>query len=289
MPDRQFSRHHFPLISSSQRAYEREVRKVKREIATGQAHGQDMAAERMRLGVVQRRLRKHCAASSLRRDYSREKAYGVAEQPRALTLGVAENRARQDRDAYRVDARRVGSKGYASMVRGAFGGCGEQALADARRMLAHRAGTACEDLYAYDLTEGRRLDSVTSSRARQSVEPSGRMRERVDAAVAAGHDVATLHNHPGSSLPSAADIRALKASGARMGVIAAHDGTLYTYEFVGEPAPGYNLDQETLRTVYENRAQDEARALEAIEQLLGVRIVHLSPRGRGVSGSQPTA
>ena len=90
-------------------------------------------------------------------------------------------------------------------------------------------------------------------------------------------------------MPSAADLRALKASGARMGAIAAHDGTLYTYELIGEPAPGYNLDQETLRTVYDNRAQDEAKALEAMEQLLGVRIVHLSPRGRGASGPQPAA
>lgn len=272
-----------------QRAYEREVRKVKREVGLGQRDGYDMAAQRMRLGVLQRRLREHCEANALRRDYSRERAYGVDEQPRALILSMAENRARQDRKAYRVDARRVGSKGYASMVRSVFGACGEQALADVRRMLAHRAGTACEDLYAYDLTDGRRLGSVTSSKARQSVEPSERMRERMAAAVRAGHDVATLHNHPGSSMPSAADLRALKASGARMGAIAAHDGTLYTYELVGEPAPGYNLDQETLRTVYDNRAQDEAKALEAMEQLLGVRIVHLSPRGRGVSGPQPAA
>lgn len=272
-----------------QRAYEREVRKVKREVGLGQRDGHDMAAQRMRLGVLQRRLREHCEANALRRDYSRERAYGVAGQPRALILSMAENRARQERKAYRVDTRRVQSKGYASMVRGQFGACGDMALADARRMLAHRAGTACEDLYAYDLTEGRRLGSITSSKARQSVEPSERMRERVAAAVRAGHDVATLHNHPGSSMPSAADLRALKASGARMGAIAAHDGTLYTYELVGEPAPGYNLDQETLRTVYDNRAQDEAKALEAMEQLLGVRIVHLSPRGRGVSGPQPAA
>ena len=72
----------------NQRGYEREVRKVKREIATGQAYGQDMTAERARLGMLQRRLREHCAANSLRRDYARERAYGVAEQPRALGAGA---------------------------------------------------------------------------------------------------------------------------------------------------------------------------------------------------------
>lgn len=261
-----------------QRAIEREVRKVKREVGLGQRGGHDMAAQRMRLGVLQRRLREHCEANALRRDYSRERAYGVDEQPRALRLSLAENRARQDRKAYRVNARRVGSKGYASMVRNVFGACGEQALADVRRMLAHRAGTACEDLYAYDITEGRRLDSVTSSEARQTVEPSERMRNRVGDAVRAGHEVATLHNHPGSSMPSAADIRALKASGARLGVIAAHDGTLYTYELVGASAAGYNIDDESMRAAYNRRADDEEKAFEAIEQLFGVRIVHLAPR-----------
>lgn len=71
-----------------QRAYEREVRKVKREVGLGQRDGHDMAAQRMRLGVLQRRLREHCEANALRRDYSRERAYGVGEQPRALGLGT---------------------------------------------------------------------------------------------------------------------------------------------------------------------------------------------------------
>ena len=56
----------------------------------------------------------------------------------------------------------------------------------------------------------------------------------------------------------------------------AHDGTIYTYELVGEPVPGYNLDQETLSFVYSKRSDDEKRAFEAIEQLLGVKIVHRS-------------
>lgn len=270
-----------------QRGLERQVRKVKREVAAGQARGLGMEDERVRLGVLQKRLRDHCEANKLRRDYSRERAYGVAEQPRALKLSLAENTARQDRRDYRVNARRVGSRGYAAMVRGVFGSCGDVALDDARRMLAHRAGTAGEDLYAYDLTVGRRLDSVTSSKSRQSVVPSMRMRKRIEAAAAAGHDVATLHNHPGSHIPSAEDVRALKASGARFGVIAAHDGTVYRYEVVGEPAPSYTV--EDILRVFGSRGKDEGRALEAVEQLIGVRIVHLTPRGRGVSETQPSS
>lgn len=265
-----------------QRALERRVRATKREVAVGQAQGLDMAAKRAELGVAQRRLREHCAAKGLHRDYSREKAYGVAEQPRALRLSVAENTARADAKAYGVDRRRVGSKGYASLVRSVFGACGEAALADARRMLAHRGGTACEDLYAYDLTEGRRIASVTTSKARQRVEPDARMRRRVEAAVAQGHEVATLHNHPGSTMPSAGDILTLRATGARLGVIAAHDGTVYTYEVVGSPAPGYTVDDKSLRLAYDKRRDDEEGAFKAIEQLFGVRIVHLAQGERRI-------
>ena len=74
--------------TQKQRAYEREVRKVKREVGLGQRDGRDMAAQRMRLGVLQRRLREHCEANTLRRDYSRERAYGLQGRPRALGLGT---------------------------------------------------------------------------------------------------------------------------------------------------------------------------------------------------------
>lgn len=261
-----------------QRALERKVREQKRAIALGQENGCDMAAERYSLGRTQARLRELCSERHLRRDYGRERAYGVAGQPRALLVSVRENRAREDARRYRVDARAVGSKGWASMVSRELGPCGDLAVQDARRMLAHRGGTAGEDLYAYDLTAGRRLDSVVSSRARQGVEPSGRMRRRVDEAVAAGHEVATLHNHPGSSMPSAADVLSLKATGCAFGAIACHDGTLYVYRIVGEPAPGYTLDDDALSRAYAQRPGDEARAFEAIRQLFGVEIVHLKAR-----------
>lgn len=70
--------------TQKQRAYERQIRKVKREIATGQAHGKDMASERAYLGALQAKQRAHVKANHLTRDYAREKAYGVKQQPTAL-------------------------------------------------------------------------------------------------------------------------------------------------------------------------------------------------------------
>jgi hypothetical protein len=71
--------------TQKQRAYERQIRKVKREIATGQAHGQDMASERAYLGALQAKQRAHVKANHLTRDYAREKAYGVKQQPTPVT------------------------------------------------------------------------------------------------------------------------------------------------------------------------------------------------------------
>ena len=68
-----------------QRALERQVRATKREIALGQERGLDMTEARYRLGAQQKRLRDHCARTGLPRDGERERAYGVREQPRALS------------------------------------------------------------------------------------------------------------------------------------------------------------------------------------------------------------
>lgn len=270
-----------------QRRYEAAIRRTKREIAVGRELGLDMTDKRVLLGRQQARVRQWCAEKGLPRDYERERAYGAGRQPRALRLTSRENTAREDARRYRVDTRAVGSRGYASMVRGQFPGVEEAAVEDARRMLSHRAGTAFEDLYAYDLTDGRRLGSVTTSRERQKVEFSPKLAAAVAEAVSAGHEVVTLHNHPGSSIPSAADVLSLTRSGAARGVIACHDGSLYVYEVVGEPAPGYRVwydgAHDSIRDAYRLRISDgEERALRGIESVLGVRIVHLQTRSRGM-------
>lgn len=67
-----------------QRRLERQVRKYKRRIACGEERGLDMTGDRARLGQAQKRVRQWCKQNTLPRQYEREKAYGVAKQPRAL-------------------------------------------------------------------------------------------------------------------------------------------------------------------------------------------------------------
>lgn len=72
--------------TQTQRRLEAKVRATKREIALGEASGVDETPARVRLGELQGRLRDHCEANGLRRDYGRERAYAVpgTVQPRAL-------------------------------------------------------------------------------------------------------------------------------------------------------------------------------------------------------------
>ncbi len=67
-----------------QRRLERQVRKYKRRIACGEERGLDMTGDRARLGQAQKRVRQWCKQNKLPRQLERERAYGVAKQPRAL-------------------------------------------------------------------------------------------------------------------------------------------------------------------------------------------------------------
>ncbi len=72
--------------AQAQRRLESEVRAAKREVAFGEEAGADMTAARVRLGKLQGKLKAHCESNHLRRDYSRERAYGLpsGSQPKAL-------------------------------------------------------------------------------------------------------------------------------------------------------------------------------------------------------------
>lgn len=194
----------------------------------------------------------------------------------ALNEGMSLESWRDLRESLSVNLDRIASKEYAAAVKGAFGdGCGDVALKDVRRMLKHRSGTAFEDLYVYDVTDGKRLDSVVNATREREVLPSERMLSRMAEASGAGHEIAMAHNHPGSSLPSIADLRALRGGGASFGVIACHDCTLLRYQLIEGDERWYNLTDEMLQGAVAARllrGKSEQEAFAAIEMEWGVRI-----------------
>ena len=197
----------------------------------------------------------------------------------AISEGMSVEEWRAVRASLEVDKARIDSKGYKRAVKEAFGGNPpDTALADIRRILRHRSGTPYEDLYAYDVTNGKRLASVTTSEVEREVRASKKMKRRIKGAIDSGAEVVMLHNHPGSSIPSAADIASLKASGSSFGVIACHDGSLYRYSLVGEPMRGYTVDDELISFIIKTakiRGKGETSAFIALEEKLGVKIEHL--------------
>lgn len=104
LPDRSFAaeREHFCMTSEEyyeatqrQRAMERAIRGTKRQIAAMEQAGVGLESptyvqKRLVLGRQQKRLREWCSSHNLQRMPDRERAYGVAKQPRALTGGHRE-------------------------------------------------------------------------------------------------------------------------------------------------------------------------------------------------------
>lgn len=218
------------------------------------------------------RLGEYPAANEISQEIERV----LAERAEAEAVAESESEDWKDAQARRtVDMSLIGGKAYRSNVRALFGDLHETAYADIARMLGHRSGTPYEDLYAYDMDEGTRLGSVVTSTEPKRVEPTADLSSKMAAAVRDGHEVIMVHNHPDSSCPSASDIRSLIATGARRGVIACHDGSLYSYEVVGDPAPGYTVDDDTIRMLAQLRGGDEADLLKGFEESLGVHVEHL--------------
>ena len=92
-----------------------------------------------------------------------------------------------------------------------------------------------------------------------------------------GKKIALLHNHPGSSIPSASDLVSLSESGASLGIAACHNASIYTFKKTKEPDVGYNIDEESIdlvMTVWGDRDQDKLFA--AIEERFGIRIEYYS-------------
>lgn len=198
-----------------------------------------------------------------------------AKAPLTAVPGPLNEPAWQDeRERRGVDLDRIKSRAYRSLVRSALSAAAEVAYRDIVRMLGHRSGTPYEDLYAYGLVSGCRLGSIVNAHRPKRVELSQELCEAIAEATREDR-VALVHSHPDSLPPSAADIQSLAATGAKRGVIACHDGSLYVFEIRGAPVPGYTISDETIRMLQQLRDKDESDVLRGYEESLGVHVEHL--------------
>ena len=108
-----------------------------------------------------------------------------------------------------------------------------------------------------------------------TVAPPAKFGEKVEAAIGDGRRVALLHNHPKSGVPSATDLLTVGGKGCDMGIIAAHDGSIYTFKKVSEPDAFYNIDNDTVED-FLILFKDEKDLLRAFRERLGFKVEHLS-------------
>ena len=231
-----------------QRELERRVRRYKRRVAMGQEAGLDMAPDRAKLGRAQAEVRAWCRANRLPRRYDLERAYGVAEQPRALGgLAAAQPLVPKGPGGpLGVNAKVVNSAGYERRIhslpipkRAADG-----VRREAGRVLADCDGTQRERMAAVEWSTGR---TVADSFGREAKDGRASLTAGQAAACAgAKGGVVLVHNHPASGRPSFPDIEAVAANGfVRGSVVACHDGTMYYLQ----------SDHGSLRKIY-NQLRD---------------------------------
>ena len=146
------------------------------------------------------------------------------------------------------------------------------AFQQAKAMLNHRNGTKYEDLTFIDTVTGKYLTRDDYD-VENEVLPSRRMRSMVTNNDP--YTVIAVHNHPGSSVPSIADIESAYRHKYKYGVVACHNGTVMKYEVLGEyneVIVGILLDKAN-KNLYNGSEEELAKTLEMLKAeniLLGV-------------------
>lgn len=96
----------------------------------------------------------------------------------------------------------------------------------AKEMLSHRSGTKFEDLAFVDSITGKSLINKGYDQENRA-KPSKKMQKMLRKAEP--YTIIGVHNHPGSSVPSLADIRACMERKYKCGVVVCHNGAIYVY------------------------------------------------------------
>lgn len=265
--------------TQAQRRMEARVREAKREVSVGEAAGADVTAARVRLGELQGRLRDHCRANHLRRDYERERAYGLPggmSQPRALRSLPLEQRERlipREQEArgtaYDVSRRAVNGRAY----RGKFDAAGlpKRAAAscyvEARRILCDRDGTDGERMSVVSWRTGERVCDTfgLGTQAERVGLTLGQYRR----AASTDGGVVVLHNHPASTRPSWADLKSVAAHDfVRASLVLCHDGTIYATSGTSpQLIRAYHGILSECRAKYAGSLPEESIEMKALDEL----------------------
>lgn len=211
----------------------------------------------------------------------RERMKAILNANPELSVMEAENKWVERSKGYVSNMEAVDSKAYKRVVSNIVGEeNAENVWKDMRHTLKVKSGKPRESLFVYDLTDGTRIGSFTDSKDDlQAIMPRA-IRDAAVSASSGGHSVVIMHNHPGSSLPSAADIASVARCGAQFGIIACHDGSIIKFSPVDERYGSYNegqlkaIDVMVSRIIKKKRMQGQAEPdyIGTVETEAGVNI-----------------
>lgn len=142
----------------------------------------------------------------------------------------------------------------------------------AREMLSHRSGTKYEDLTYINAETGKHL-TRTDYNVEGQVIPNKPMREMLNSAKP--YTIISIHNHPGSAMPSMTDIDSAYAKKYKYGIIACHNGYVFKYQVTGEYDLLYAdmlLDKAQI-ALYNSDGVDKEALRQALKDLKSHNIV----------------
>lgn len=204
--------------TQKQRAYEREIRRVKRRIAAlegaGLSGSPEHSVERIKLGELQRELKKHVDTHVyLHRRYERERVAELKKQPRAQKPIQARQRIIKTKSTgvtESVNRKVVNGEGYkkkfAKLVprRNVSAECYKQA----GNILSRADGTQKEYMVAINAKTGKVITDTFGHESASNDLKAGFTHKQMEKVLRQGDDgVILMHNHPWSVEPSSVDLQ----------------------------------------------------------------------------------
>ena len=212
-----------------QRRLERTIRKQKQDVELlekAEADKEDITAAKCRLRLTNKTYVDFSKETGLRQQ--RERLRGASSDTQA-ERGIASKKGATGATG-KVDLEYIGSLEYKAKFNQITDKpeVNESIYQRAKAMLTHRNGTDKEDMYLLDRESGKVAGSQTGGKTDYEVVYNASLSNAVKAYKP--DSLISIHNHSTNLPPTGSDFTSNGLHRYSLGVVACHDGTVYTYK-----------------------------------------------------------
>lgn len=212
-----------------QRRLERTIRKQKQDVELlekAEADKEDITAAKCRLRLTNKTYVDFSKEMGLRQQRERLK---VASSDTQAERGIASKKGATGATG-KVDLEYIGSPEYKAKFNQITDKLevNESIYQRAKAMLTHRNGTDKEDMYLLDKESGKVAGSQTGGKTDYEVVYNASLSNAVKAYKP--DSLISIHNHSTNLPPTGSDFTSNGLHRYSLGVVACHDGTVYTYK-----------------------------------------------------------